>query len=173
MTDNVLRIPTGQLRLSRIVYLTDLLHSDSREIAIGVIAEVRVQELTGIAAALRPSLTQKELSKVGPAARKLLKRPLEGLWPHIKAAFAAAPPGAALDELSSKFASSLSVLSAKPLEIPRKWLLRPADTIQDAIANELRALVEREYFDFLFPNSDVPDPAIDEQFEVERIPAIA
>jgi hypothetical protein len=69
------------LRISRIVYFTDLIHIDSRELPVGIVAEITLPDLRGIETALRPSFTDAELALRGPRVRKLLVSPNDYLWP--------------------------------------------------------------------------------------------
>jgi hypothetical protein len=108
-TERVMRFPTGQLRISRIVYFTDLIHSDTREISIGVVAEVTLPSLRAIGTALRPSLSEIEMGLMGSIAREILAEPMRGLWPSMEWAFGNSASGQALELLASRYASSISV----------------------------------------------------------------
>ena len=159
MPDVELTKPAVQLRRSRIVYLTDLVHSDSREIKLGIITEVLLPDLRGVCACLPSELPDDQLTKIGPMARNVLERPMDGLWPIIHEAFKSSP-GKALEALSARFMGSISILAPEPLELPKKWLLpRPANEIEEMVRKELPPLTEAEYFAFLFPAStDIKDP---------------
>lgn len=166
MTATVLRLATGHLRVSRIVYLSDLLRSDSREIPIGVVVEARVDGLKGIGAALRPALSDDELALVGPIMRAKLQDPMPSLWPQIAGALFSECGSSPLDVLCSQFRSSLSMLAPKALSVPRQWLLdRPIEEMEEIVRDGMHSVLTNEYFDLLFPNPSTPDPRVDERLE--------
>jgi hypothetical protein len=163
--ETVLKLPTGQLRVSRIVYFTDLIHSDSRELPIGVVAEVNLPLLRGLGTALRPDLPEAELALMGPVARDILTNPIEGLWPKMKEVFIASRPGAALACLMERYSSSISILAPEALEVPRQWLVkRDPRELSAIVRGRLHVTLTDEYFKYLFPPREdgVPDPAIEE-----------
>ena len=80
-------------RLARIVYFSDLRHSDSPIVPIGVVAEVTLDGLCGIGTALRPSLDESELNQLGPWMRDALRNPHDTLWPQMVNALTTARPG--------------------------------------------------------------------------------
>jgi hypothetical protein len=87
----ITRLPTGQIRVSRIIYITDMLRSDTREIPVGVIGEITLPTLLGIGTAIRPAFTDIELSLMGPTARAIVTAPREKLWPSVKESLTVAP----------------------------------------------------------------------------------
>jgi hypothetical protein len=166
--DNLLRLPTGQLRVSRIVYFTDLIHSDSREFPVGVVAEVNLPLLRGLGTALRPDFPESELAMMGPTAREILTNPMGGLWPNMKEAFSAAGPGATLARLMERYSSSISILAPCTLDVPRQWLIkRDMKELTEIVRERLKVTVTDEYFKYLFPPREdgVTDPAIEEDME--------
>lgn len=167
-TGTVLRLPTGQLRVSRIVYFTDMIHSDTRELPVGVVAEVTLPSLRGIGTALRPVFSEAELAMMGPTARGILSNAMAVLWPAMKDAFGASQPGGALALLMSRFSSSISVLAPSTLDVPRQWLLKrdPAE-LKTLVRDRLRVTLTDEYFKFLFPPREdgVADPDVEEEMK--------
>jgi hypothetical protein len=152
VTNTVVRLPTGQLRVSRIVYFTDLLHADTREIPIGVVAEVTLPSLRGIGTALRPSLGEHDAALMGPAARKMLADPMAALWPAMTQALATTTAGRALDELCSHYASSISIMQPTPLDVPRQWLMETDQAkLTDLVRARMLVALTDEYWRFLFP----------------------
>jgi hypothetical protein len=162
--DNIIQLPTGRLRIARVVYFTDLLHSDTRELHVGIIAEVSLPEVWGIGTALRQGFSEAELSLMGPTAREILTDPTEYLWPIVRNAFTASPPGQTLDHLLARYASSISILAPENLEVPRKWLVGAAD--MESVEKRFRVTLEDEYYKFLFPSRD-DDAAAEPIFEDE------
>lgn len=162
----VLRLPTGQLRVSRIVYFTDLIHSDSRELPVGVVAEVSLPSLRGISTALRPMFAKVDLEAMGPTARSILENPVEGLWPSMKQTFETSKPGAALARLTESYSSSISILAPFTLEVPRQWLLKrnPVE-LKALVRDRLKVVVTDEYFKFLFPprENELTDPTVEQE----------
>lgn len=164
MTD-VMRLPTGRLRVSRIVYFSDLQHSDTREIPVGVIAEATLTTLRAIGAALRPAFMAEEAALMGPIMRDLLKDPMEALWPEILEALKNAEPGRAIEQLSAKHTGSLSVLAPMTIEVPRQWLLeRDEQKLRTLVSDRISVTLTDEYFKLLFPprggNDGVDDPTV-------------
>src|SRR5882672_5838134 len=100
------RFPTGRLRLSRIVYFSDLQHMDSREVPVGVVGEVTLPSLRAIGTALRPSFSAQELALMGPLLREILSSPIAKLWPEMVEVFESGKPGCALDLFAARHASS-------------------------------------------------------------------
>ena len=167
---NVFRMPTGgALRVSRITYFTDLLRSDTRELPVGVVAEVTLPGLCGIGVAMRTAYSEHELGLLGPAARALRSQPTERLWPDFKATFLnEGRSGRTLERLSERFSSSLSVLAPSALEVPRQWLLiSDATRLQSAVEARLRVTLLDEYFKLFFPSRLVgeDEPAVEEELQ--------
>lgn len=164
----VSRFPTGRLRISRIVYFTDLQRTDSRELPIGVVAEAALSSLRAVGTALRPNFTQVELAMMGPLMREILSSPTDALWPEIVEIFETGEPGRTLDLFAQRHASSLSVLAPVPLEVPRRWLLeRDDDRLEEIVRDRMRVHLTDEYFKYLFPpRNDGPatdDPTVEEK----------
>jgi hypothetical protein len=163
----VSRFSTGRLRVSRIIYLSDLKHIDSREIPIGVVGEVVLPSLLAIGMALRPNFSTAELSMMGPMMRDFLSTPIETLWPEMVHVFERSAPGCALDQFAARHTSSLSVLSPTPLEVPRQWLLeRQEEKLSRVVEDRLRVTLTDEYFGLLFPPRDgegTDDPSVKEK----------
>lgn len=163
MVGTVTRLPSGTLRISRVVYMTNLLHSDSREIPLGVVAEITLDGFQGIGAAFSPEVSIDDLDGVGPIAKKLVSDPMAGLWPKIEQTFDDAPAGQALNELCRQFSSSLSFLAPRPISMPRKWLRpRAIEKIEHMLRLEIPRLLEEEYFKTLFPSLGDAEPHIEE-----------
>jgi hypothetical protein len=169
----VSRFPTGRLRVSRIIYFSDLQHMDSREIPVGVVGEVTLPTLRAIGTALRPNFGQAELAIMGPMMREILSRPMDALWPEMVEVFEKGEPGRALDLFAARHCSSLSVLSPAQLEVPRQWLLeKDNEKLAHVVKERMKVTLNDEYFSFLFPPRDGPgvdDPSIKEK--VTRIAA--
>jgi hypothetical protein len=145
-------MPTAILRLSRVVYFTDMQHSDAREIPIGVVAEANLDHVLAIGAAMRPSLTADDLDVLGPAARKILANPMDSFWPEIEEIFNSAEAGQALNEFARRHTSSLSVLAPVTLDAPRRWLLETDTSLLiNIVKDRLGTVLEDEYYRFLFP----------------------
>ncbi len=163
VADAIVRFPTGMLRVSRIVYFTDLQHADSRELPIGVTAEVTLPTLHAIGTALRPGFHDSELALMGPTMRDLLRRPMDFLWPQMLEALNVSAPGRALEALGEKFHTSLSVFAPATVDFPRQWLLAPQDEkLWPLVDARLRILMEDEYYKFLFPPRDgIDQPTVD------------
>jgi len=163
VADGIVRFPTGMLRVSRIVYFTDLQHADSKEIPVGVIAEVTLPTLHAIGTALRPGFHDSELALMGPIMRDLLRKPMDYLWPEIVAALNNSEPGRALEQLGQQYHSSLSIFAPASIDVPRQWLLERADEkLWELVEHRTRVTLEDEYFKFLFPPRDgVDDPNVD------------
>jgi hypothetical protein len=163
--DNIIRLPTGQLRIARVVYFTDLIHSDSRELPVGVIAEVALPDLTGIGTALRASFSAPEYELMGPTARGLLADPIEHFWPVILEEFERTPTGRTLERLLARYASSLSILAPETIEVPRQWLTGQQDL--DSVQRRFHVALEDEYYKFLFPPRETAPgiPAIQEEMK--------
>jgi hypothetical protein len=152
MIDRITRFPSGHFRLARILYFTDLRHSDSLIIPIGVVAEVALDRLCGIGAALRPSLDESELSQLGPWMREALSSPYDALWPEMEKALKASAPGSALQVFSELHRSSLSVLAPLALDVPKQWLLeRDPDRLQGIVSKRLDVTLTEQYYELLFP----------------------
>jgi len=165
----VSRIPMGQLRISRVIYFTNLQRTDSLEIPVGVVGEVTLSSLRAVATALRPTFNPEELGLMGPLMRDFLADPRKALWPEIVKIFEHTNPGEALDLFASRHTSSLSVLAPGPHEVPRQWLLeRDTDRLSDLVREGMKAILTDEYFKFLFPPRDdgaVAWPTIEEKVE--------
>lgn len=165
---NVSRLPTGQLRIARVVYFTNLQRTDTLEIPVGVIGEVNLNSLRAIGTAFRPSFNADELALMGPVMRKILSRPSDVLWPEFRGIFKDCKPGLALDLFAQQHAASLSVLAPSPLDIPRQWLLeRDVDRLEEIVRDRMKVTLTDEYFKFLFPPRDdgptVDDPTVEEE----------
>jgi hypothetical protein len=168
----VSRFPTGRLRVSRIVYFSDLHHADSREIAVGVVGEVTLSRMHAIGTAIRPNFSASEMSLMGPMMREILTRPIDTLWPEMVEAFEKGEPGRALDAFAGRHSSSLSVLTPTPLEVPRQWLLeRDTEKLMQLVKARMKVTLIDEYFSFLFPPRGGPD--IDEPTVKEKVSKIA
>jgi hypothetical protein len=164
----VSRLPTGRLRISRIIYFTNLQRTDSREIVVGVAGEVTLTSLRAIGTALRPSFSADELGLMGSFMRKFLASPTDALWPEIVEIFKDSEPGAALSLFASRHASSLSVLEPAPLDVPRQWLLeRDPVRLEKIVRDRLKVILTDEYFKLLFPPRD-DGPTVDEP-DVEEV----
>lgn len=166
--ETVLRLPTGQLRVSRIVYFTDLIHSDTRELPVGVVAEVTLPLLQGIGTALRPEFSKAELAMMGPTARSMLSNAMGSLWPVMKRELEASEPGGALARLMARYSSSISVLAPFTVDVPRQWLIkRDRAELRTLVRDRLRVTLIDEYFKLLFPPREdgVTDPAVEEQMK--------
>lgn len=167
MSASVTKMPTGQLILSRIIYFTDMQHSDSHEIPVGVAAEAKLGGLWAVGLALRPGFTETELASMGSIARSLLTNPISTLWPELKSIFDAAAPGCALKEFGSSHTGSLSVFAPVSLEVPRQWLLQSdPKKLKTAVADRMKVAMVDAYYDQLFPSQigTVEDPAVEEAF---------
>jgi hypothetical protein len=164
----VSRFPTGRLRISRVVYFTNLQRTDSREIPVGVVGEVTLSGLRGVGTAFRPSFSTDELALMGPLMRDILTHPSDVLWPEFLEIFKTREPGAALDLFAQRHASSLSVLAPTPLDVPRQWLLERDNTrLQEIVRDRIKVILTDEYFKFLFPprgdGQTVDDPTVEER----------
>jgi hypothetical protein len=162
---SVIKMPTGKLSMSRIVYFTDMQHSDSHEIPIGVAAEATLDGLSAIGVALRPGFSQFELDGMGPIGRQLLDKPVSTLWPELKAIFEEASPGHALELFGQRHSGSLSVFSPAALPVPRQWLLQPdSKKLATVVADRMKVAMIDAYYDQLFPSriGTVADPAVEE-----------
>ena len=161
----VSRLPTGRLRVSRIVYFSDLQHMDSRELPVGVVGEVTLHGMHAIGTALRPSFMDSELALMGPMMRDILMCPSDTLWPEMVEIFKQSEPGLALDQFAARHSSSLSVLTPVPLEVPRQWLLeQEMKKLLDLVRERMKVTLIDEYFSFLFPprGPGVDDPTVKE-----------
>jgi hypothetical protein len=168
----VSRFPMGQLRISRVVYFTNLQHTDSLEIPVGVVGEVTLASLRGVCTALRPAFSPEELGLMGPLMRDFLADPIKALWPEIVDIFEHSGPGEALDQFASRHRASLSVLAPGPREVPRQWLLeRDVDRLNGIVGDRMKAILTDEYFNFLFPPRD-DGPAVDDPMVEERVQAL-
>lgn len=164
----VSRLPTGRLRISRVVYFTNLQRTDSLEIPVGVVGEVTLSNLRAIGTALRPSFNADELALMGPFMKDYLVKPTAALWPEIVDIFENSAPGATLDLFARRHASSLSVLAPALVDVPRQWLLeRDADRLSQIVRDRMKVILTDEYFKFLFPPRDdgpsVDDPTVEEK----------
>ena len=167
MPASVIRMPTGKLILSRIVYLTDMQHSDSREIPIGVAAEATLDRLCAIGVALRPGFSKLELADMGPIARRLLEKPISTLWPELKSIFEKSAPGCALTEFGERHTGSLSVFAPESLQVPRQWLLQSdPKKLEIAVIDRMKVAMIDAYYEQLFPSriGKVEDPTVKEAF---------
>ena len=99
MTGSVTTFPSGIFRLSRIVYIENLQQADSRAMPLGVIAEVVLPTLRGLAMAARTVLDDDELRAVGPLMRNQLETPFNFLEGEFHRAWRTAPRGEALNLL--------------------------------------------------------------------------
>lgn len=173
VADVVMRFPTGRLRISRIVYFTDLQHTDSREIPVGVVGEVVLPTLRFIGTALRPSFGDTEAALMAPMMRDLLRRPTAALWPEIVDIFEHGEPGHTLELFAARHSSSLSVMAPRLVDVPRQWLLEQNRTRLDRLVTDrMKVYLTDEYFDFLYPPRDGPgidDPTVKE--EVKKLVA--
>jgi hypothetical protein len=164
----VSRFPMGQLRISRVVYFTNLQRTDSLEIPVGVVGEVTLSSLRGIGTALRPAFSPEELDLMGPLMRDFLADPRKALWPEIVDIFENSKSGEALDLFASRHTASLSVLAPTPHEIPRQWLLeRDPDRLGAIVGDRMKVILTDEYFNLLFPGDGtaVDDPMVDEKIK--------
>jgi hypothetical protein len=164
---SVKKMPAGQLILSRIVYFTDMQHSDSREIPVGVAAEAKLDGLCAVGVALRPAFTESELAGMGPIGRSLLTSPISVLWPELKLIFKTAAPGCALKEFGERHTGSLSVFAPSSLSVPRQWLLQSDQKkLEAAVMDGMKATMIEAYYEQLFPSriGVVDDPAVEEDF---------
>jgi hypothetical protein len=163
--DTLVKVPVGQLRIARIVYFTDLIHSDSRELPVGIVAEVTLPDLRGIGTALRPGFPAAELAMMGPTARELLTSPTDYLWPICKDTFLASERGQTLDQLMALYSSSLSILAPATIEVPRQWLITSVERRTESVEKRFRVTLEDEYYKFLFPprETDPEVPTIEEE----------
>lgn len=168
----VLRMPTGRLRLSRMVYFSDLQRSDSREIPVGVVGEVALHPLRAIGIAVRPSFTEAELDLMGPTMRAFLRSPIDTLWPEMIAAFEDSATKSPLDAFAAHHASSFSVLAPEDHNVPLQWLLQKnSEKLSELVGDRMKVLLVDEYFKLLFPPRD-PN-GIDEPDVEERIGKLA
>jgi hypothetical protein len=164
----VSRLPTGRLRISRVVYFTDLQRTDSREIPVGVVGEVTLSSLRGVGSAFRPNFSEGELSLMGPFMKDFLAKPTQALWPEFLKIFESGEPSSsALDLFARRHASSLSVLAPEPVDVPRQWLLeRDGARLVKIVRERMKVVLTDEYFKFLFPpRNDGPtadEPTVEE-----------
>lgn len=165
----VSRLPTGRLRISRVVYFTNLQRTDTLEIPVGVVAEVTLSTLRGIGTAFRPSFNADELALMGPLMKDILATPSDTLWPEFLEIFEGSAPGSALDLFASRHASSLSILSPAPFDVPRQWLLeRDAARLEEIVRDRMKVILTDEYFKFLFPPRN-DGPTVDEPTVEEAV----
>jgi hypothetical protein len=167
MVDAITRLPTGRLRLSRIVYFTDLQHTDSRELPIGVVAEVLLPSLHAIGTALRPGFSGAEMSMIGRMMRDSLAKPIDFLWPEILDAFKTSEPGRALDRFAARHSSSLAVLAPVQIETPRQWLVTTdEEKLLHLVKSRMQVTLVDQYFELMFPpREDVSEPNVRELAE--------
>jgi hypothetical protein len=166
VSENVMKMPIGRFRLSRIIYLTDMQHSDSHEIPIGIVGEATLDRLRAIGIAVRPHFADAEFAAMGPIARKRLKRPMDALWPELKAIFDNSNSGAGsvLDEFASRHFGSLSVFAPADVKVPRHWLLENDDKkLKASVAERMKVTLIDSYYELFFPpRSPVEDPSFEE-----------
>jgi hypothetical protein len=165
MSASVMKMPTGQLLMSRIIYFSDMQHSDCPEIPIGVAAEATLNGLCAIGVALRPGFTAAELALMGTIARSRLEHPISTLWPELKAIFEKSAPGCALKEFGERHAGSLSVFAPVQMQVPRQWLLQPdPNKIKTIVVDRMKVAMIDAYYEQLFParNGVVDDPTVKE-----------
>lgn len=168
----VSRFPTGRLRVSRIVYISDLQHSDSRELPVGVVGEVILSSMGAIGTALRPNFLKSELTLIGPMMREILESPIDTLWPEMLEVFEKGERGRALDSFAARHSTSLSVLAPAPLEVPRQWLLeRDTTKLLQLVKDRMKVALIDEYFKLLFPPRG--GPSIDDPTVREKVARIA
>jgi hypothetical protein len=166
------RFPTGRLRVSRVLYLTNLQRTDSLEIPVGIVGEATLPTLRAIASAFRPTFDAGELKLVGPLMRDVLKNPSAALWPEIVEIFEKSEPGIALDEFAQRHTSSLSVLAPEPIDVPRQWLLeRSEDRLSEIVSDRMKTILTDEYFKLLFPPRD--DSAVQPPRFEEKVALLA
>lgn len=165
-------MPMGQLRISRIVYFTNLQRTDSLEIPVGLAGEVTLPSLRAICMALRPSFSAEERGLMGPLMRDLLGDPRKALWPEFADIFEHSKPGEALDLFAGRHTASLSVLAPGPHEVPRQWLLeRDTDRLSIIVGDRMKVILTDEYFNFLFPPRG-DGPAVEDPMVEEKVQAL-
>ncbi|MFI5012715.1 MAG: hypothetical protein ACHQAY_10230 [Hyphomicrobiales bacterium] len=164
MSEKVMKMPTGSFRLSRIIYLTDMQHSDSHEIPIGVVGEATLDRLRAIGIAVRPHFAGAELAAMGPIARKRFKSPMDALWPELKAAFDSSSSESVLDEFASRHFGSLSVFAPSDVKVPRQWLLETDNKkLKESVTERMRVTLIDSYYELFFPpRSPIEDPSFEE-----------
>lgn len=164
----VSRFPTGRLRISRVVYFTNLQRTDSLEIPVGIVGEVTLSSIRAIGTAFRPIFSAGELELMGPLMKGFLANPTNALWPEIVGIFEDSEPGMALDLFAQRHTSSLSVLAPAPFDVPRQWLFeRDAERLKEIVSDRLKVILTDEYFKFIFPPRNdgptVDDPTVEEK----------
>jgi hypothetical protein len=104
---DMMAIERGRLSLSRITYICDLRQASASIIPLGVMAEIVIGRVRALGLIARTRLEPNEAERVGRILRPQLETPFEFLKKELDWAFASAPRGCALAELSQRFSESL------------------------------------------------------------------
>ncbi len=140
---------TKTFRVARIVYFTDLSRRDARVIPLGSLSEVLLPHVHGLALKARAVLLPQELESVSPLIRDRLSNPFAFLRDEFDLAWETARPGAAIEFLAGRHASSLSVLAPADYS-ERHWLLNMLlPPREDAVEAKLSAAVDDEFADLI------------------------
>ena len=133
-------------RVARIVYFTDLTRADARVIPLGSLSEILLPQIHALALKARTELQADELACVSPLLRERLQNPFEFLRSEIRSAWDNAEPGAAIDILARRHASSLSVLA--PTDYSERSILgRLLPAREDAVIAKLSAAVDSAFLE--------------------------
>ena len=175
MSGTVTNLPTGSFRMSRIVYVKDLQLAGADLIPLGVMAEIALPTVRGLAMAARTALNVDELRAVGPLMHDQLEKPFDYLQGEFFRAWREVPRGEALGLLAREHSSSLSFLAPSELLVPRRWLMEKGTAYHSVIKQRLMHTVDDEFFEMFFEyvvgdSGVLPEPkAMDEPETLERI----
>jgi hypothetical protein len=137
--------PEPFFKVARIVYFTDLTKASSRVIPLGSFGEVMLPHVHALGLKARSSLTREELALIAPLLRDRLESPFKFLRAEFNLAWETGGFGRALELLTTKHSSSLSILT--PTDVPdRHWLLQRLLPVRDdAVEGKLSSAIDHEF----------------------------
>ena len=166
---NVHTMIRPSLRVTRVVYFTDLTRADAPVIPLGAFSELLLPHGHALALKARSSLKENELSKVAGLLRERLKNPFDMLRREFDLAWDEAEPGQAITYLAQRHAAALSILAPRDCVEKHRWysfiLDKPEaeEKIASAVNKEFAELMHE-----LLP-SDPVVPHERTRIEVDRV----
>jgi hypothetical protein len=132
-------------KVARVVYFTDLTKAAARVIPLGSFGEVMLPHVHALGLKARSTLTKEELAQISPLVRDRLENPFKFLRAEFNLAWETGEYGRALEFLTRKHSSSLSILA--PTDVPdRHWLLqRLLPARGDAVEGKLSSAIDSEF----------------------------
>ena len=148
---NVANFVRSSLRVSRVIYFTNVTSAAAPIIPLGVFAEIMLPQVHGLALKARSSLTPSETAMIGPLLRDRLADPFSFLREEFQEAWDHAAPGEALNFLARRHTAALTIPAARDFVSAGSWLafMRRSETVEvklsTAIDQEFAALLRVDH----------------------------